>query len=100
MGGIESALKKATEAANGKDIRLGGGVSLVRAYLKMGLIHEMHLAISPILLGTGEHLLQGINLLNLGYSCTEHVPSAKATHVVFSKRNIRHSEFGSTPDCT
>ncbi len=83
--GIKSALKRATEAAKGKDIRLGGGVSLVREYLKAGLIHEMHFAISPVLLGTGEHLLQGIDLVKLGYHCTEHVPSAKATHVVFCK---------------
>src|SRR5262245_21777079 len=59
--GIHAALKRATEATNGKDIRLGGGVSTIRQYLRDGLIDEMHLAISPVLLGSGEHLLAGID---------------------------------------
>ncbi len=84
--GIESALKKAVEAANGKDVRLGGGVSVIREYLKAGLVDEMHLAIAPVLLGQGEHLLLGIDLLRLGYRCVEYVPSAKATHVVLRKQ--------------
>ena len=83
--GIESALKQATKAANGKDIRLGGGVSTIRQYLNAGLIDELHLAIAPVLLGTGEHLLSGIDLCKLGYQCIEHIPSASATHVVLRK---------------
>jgi dihydrofolate reductase len=84
--GIEAALKRATDAAEGKDVRLGGGVATIRQYLRAGLVDEMHLAISPVLLGAGEHLLAGIDLAKLGYACTEHVPSAKATHVVLTKR--------------
>ena len=84
--GIHEALKRATQAANGQDIRLGGGVATVRQYLSARLIDEMHLAISPILLGSGEHLLGGIDALKLGYQCTEHVPTTKATHVVLTKR--------------
>jgi dihydrofolate reductase len=84
--GIETALKRATEAANGKDIRLGGGVATIRQYLAAGLIDEMHLAISPVLLGSGEHLLGGIDAVKLGYQCTEHVATAGATHVVLTKR--------------
>jgi dihydrofolate reductase len=84
--GIEAALKQATEAAAGKDIRLGGGVATIRDYLKAGLIDEMHLAISPTLLGSGEHLLGGIDLTRLGFECTEHVPTASATHVVLTRR--------------
>jgi dihydrofolate reductase len=84
--GIEAALKRATEAAGGKDIRLGGGVATIREYLKAGLIDEMHLAISPTLLGSGEHLLGGIDLTKLGFECTEHVPTASATHVVLTRR--------------
>ena len=83
--GIASALKKAKEAAKGKDIRVGGGVATIREYLKAGLIDDMHLAISPLLLGSGEHLLQGIDLKNLGYRCIEHVPTETATHVVIGK---------------
>ena len=84
--GIEAALARAKEAAGGKDIRLGGGVATIRQYLKAGLIDEMHIAISPILLGGGEHLLEGIDLPALGYECSEHVPTPKATHIVLSKR--------------
>ena len=83
--GIESALKKASEAAKGRDVRLGGGVSTIREYLKSGLVDEIHLAVAPALLGTGEHLLSGIDLPKIGYRCVEYVPSAKATHVVLTK---------------
>ncbi len=84
--GINSALTRATEAANGQDIRLGGGVSTIRQYLHAALIDEMHLAISPVLLGTGEHLFGGIDALKLGYQCTEHAATANATHVVLTRR--------------
>jgi len=84
--GIEAALKRAFEAAGGKDVRLGGGVATIRAYLRAGLIDEMHLAIAPVLLGSGEHLLGGIDLVKLGYARSEHVPTANATHVVLTRR--------------
>jgi dihydrofolate reductase len=87
--GIQAALKRATEAAVGQDIRLGGGVATIRQYLRAGLVDEMHLAISPVLLGSGEHLLAGIDAPKLGYQCTEHVPTTNATHVVLAKRNPR-----------
>ena len=83
--GIQAALERATEAANGKDIRVGGGVATIRQYLRAGLIDEMHLAISPVLLGSGEHLFEGIDLLQLGYQCSEHVSTPNATHVVLSR---------------
>jgi dihydrofolate reductase len=85
-GGIHTALERAREAANGKDIRLGGGVATVREYLRDGLIDEMHLAVSPVLLGSGEHLLAGIDTPKLGYKCTEHVATPNATHVVLGRR--------------
>jgi len=83
--GIQAALERATEAANGKDIRVGGGVATIRQYLRAGLIDEMHLAISPVLLGSGEHLFEGIDLLQLGYQCSKHVSTPNATHVVLSR---------------
>jgi dihydrofolate reductase len=85
-GGIHEALKRATEAAGGRDIRLGGGVATIQQFLRAGLVDEMHLAISPVLLGSGEHLFDGVDALKLGYSCTEHVATPSATHVVLSKR--------------
>src|SRR5262249_30852599 len=84
--GIEAALKRATAAAAGKNVRVGGGVATIRQYLQAGLIDEMHLTLSPVLLGRGEHLLAGIDLAKQGFECTEHVASEKATHVVLRKR--------------
>ena len=86
-GGILEVLNRATDAAGGQDVRLGGGVSTIRQYLQERLVDEMHLAISPVLLGSGEHLLGGIDLLSLGYERAEHVPTAQATHVVLRKRH-------------
>ncbi len=83
--GPEAALARAREAAAGKDIRLGGGVASVREYLKAGAIDELHLVVSPVLLGRGEHLLGGIDTAALGYRVTEHVASEYATHVVLQK---------------
>jgi dihydrofolate reductase len=84
--GIESALARAKQAAQGKNVRLGGGAATIRQYLAQGLIDELHLALSPTLLGSGEPLLAGIDLVALGYSCTERVASPHATHVVLTKR--------------
>jgi dihydrofolate reductase len=83
--GIQTALRRATEVAKDQDIQLMGGVSIIRQYLSAGLIDEMHFAIAPILLGSGEHLLAGIDTPKLGYRCIEHVTTAKATHVVLKK---------------
>jgi dihydrofolate reductase len=80
--GIHAALDRAREAAASQDIRLGGGAETLREYLKARLVDEMHLAVSPILLGSGEHLLAGLDLPALGYRCAESVPSARATHYV------------------
>ena len=83
---IHDAFKQAADAAGGQDIRLGGGVSTIRQYLEAGLVDEMHLAIAPVLLGSGEHLLSGVDLPALGYERTEHVPTPGATHVVVARR--------------
>ncbi len=84
--GIRAALRRASEAANGRDVRLGGGVATIRQYLQAGLIDEMHVAISPILLGSGESLFAGIDLVKLGYRCSEHVSTPSAMHVILTKR--------------
>lgn len=83
--GIHAALKRATEAADGRDVRLGGGVATIRQCLAAGLIDDMHLALAPTLLGSGEALFAGIDLPKLGYHCSEHVPTANATHVVLAR---------------
>jgi dihydrofolate reductase len=84
--GIHAALERALDAAKGQDVRLGGGVATIQQYLRAGLIDEMHLAMSPVLLGAGECLLAGIDAPKLGYQCTEHVASPNATHFVITKR--------------
>jgi len=83
--GIHAALELATEAAGGQDVRVGGGVATIRQYLQAGLVDEMHLVVSPVLLGRGEHLLAGIDMKHLGFECTEHAASEKATHVVLTR---------------
>jgi dihydrofolate reductase len=85
--GIHSALEQATAAAGGQDVRLGGGAATIRQYLEAGLIDEMHLAIRPVLLGSGEHLLNGIDLRALGYECARHVAGERASHVFLRKRS-------------
>lgn len=79
--GIESAVEKAVAAANGKDVRVGGGASTVRQLLSASLIDEMHLAVGPVLLGGGEPLFQGIDMHALGYRCDEVIPGERATHM-------------------
>ena len=83
--GIESALKQAKAAAGDKDITLGGGVATVREYLRAGLVDEMHLAISPTLLGSGEHLLKDIDLTKSGYQSVEYFPSPNVAHILIRK---------------
>lgn len=83
--GIHAALSRAKEAANGMDIRVCGGVSTVRQYLKEALVDELRIAIAPILLGRGEHLFDGIDLVKLGYKCVQTIPSSRAMHIIIAK---------------
>jgi dihydrofolate reductase len=86
--GLRAALERATEAAHGQDVRLGGGVATIRQCLRAGLVDQMHLAIAPVLLGSGEHLFAGLDAVALGYRCTEHVATPDATHVVLTRRAL------------
>jgi dihydrofolate reductase len=85
--GIEAALRRAADAADGRDIRLGGGVATIRQYLQAGLIDEMHVAISPTFLGSGEPLFAGLDVPKLGYRCSRHVATPNVTHVVLTKQS-------------
>jgi dihydrofolate reductase len=89
-GGIGEALDSACEAAEGKNVRIVGGVNTIQQYLREGLIDEMHIAISPVLLGSGERLFQGVDLRTLGYECIEYVASEKATHVVLRHQSRKN----------
>jgi dihydrofolate reductase len=84
--GIHAALEQAKAAAGDRDVRIGGGVSTIRQYLRAGLIDELHLAVGPVLLGSGEHLLHDIDLRASGYECAEHVAGERAMHVFLRKR--------------
>ena len=84
-GGADEALARAREAAGERDVRVGGGAATIRQYLQAGRIDELHVAISPVLLGTGEPLLTGLDLPALGYRVREHVTTPKALHVVFAR---------------
>jgi dihydrofolate reductase len=83
--GIQAAMKAATEAAKGKDVRLGGGVATIHQYLRARLVDEMHVAVAPVLLGAGESFFGGVNLPELGYRISEHVPERNVTHLVFTR---------------
>ncbi|HET7922766.1 MAG TPA: dihydrofolate reductase family protein [Gammaproteobacteria bacterium] len=83
--GIQSALEQARAAAGKLDVRLGGGVASVRQYLEVGLIDELHLAVRPVLLGSGEALFSGLNLRALGYECVKQVAGKRASHVFLQK---------------
>ena len=85
-GGIHAALDLARGAAGGLDVRVGGGVATVRQYLKAGLVDEMHLAVAPVLLGSGERLFDGIDIPGLGYENVEQVSTRNATHLVLRRR--------------
>ena len=84
--GIHAALELARAAAGGRHVRVGGGVATIRQYLQAGLIDELHLAVRPVLLGSGEHLLNGLDMRSLGYECTKSVAGERATHVFLRKR--------------
>lgn len=83
--GIEAALEEAKKAANGKEIRIGGGVSTLRQYIQAGHIDELHIAISPLFLGAGEHLFAGIDMTALGYKQIQTIAGENATHLIIKK---------------
>jgi dihydrofolate reductase len=83
--GIHAALEQARLAAAGQDVRVGGGVATIRQYLEARLIDELHLAVRPVLIGSGEHLLNGINMRALGYTCAESIAGERATHIIVRK---------------
>lgn len=84
-GGIHEALDRARESANGMDVRIGGGTNVIQQYLRESLIDELHFAISPVLLGRGERLFEGVDLRTLRYECVDFAASEKATHVVLRR---------------
>lgn len=83
--GINAALEQAFDSANGKDVRLGGGVNTIRQYLKAQLIDELNLVVSPVILGSGENLFMNLDLTSLGYKCVKNISSEKAMHLVIKK---------------
>lgn len=84
--GIESALERAVAAAEGKDVRVGGGASTVQQYLKAGLLDELHVVTVPLLLGSGERLFDNLDRESEGYACVEFAASADAAHFRFAPR--------------
>jgi dihydrofolate reductase len=85
--GEESALRQASEAAQGRDVRIGGGVSTIRQYLQARLIDQMHLAVAPVFLGAGESLFAGLDMRTLGYACTERVSTPNAVHLLVNRQD-------------
>jgi dihydrofolate reductase len=90
-GGIREALERAREAANGKDVRIGGGPNTIQQYLREGLIDELHIAIAPVVLGEGERLFDGVDLRSPGYECDRVVASENATHVILRRKDGKNT---------
>ena len=86
-GGIHEALDRARAAAGEKDVRIGGGAATIRQFLREGLVDELHLAVRPILMGSGENLFEGLDMSALGYECRQHAASEHALHVVVARRS-------------
>jgi len=84
-GSPQDILERAREVAGGKDVQICGGVSTVRAYVLAGLVDEIHLAVSPVFLGSGENLLRDLDLPKLGFKVAQHAVGARATHVVLTR---------------
>jgi dihydrofolate reductase len=83
--GIHAALERARDAAGARDVKIGGGVSTVRQYLRAGLVDELHLAISPVLLGRGEAMFESLDLPALGYRVVDSTATDLATHVMLGR---------------
>lgn len=96
--GLGTAVRLALEAAEGRDVRLGGGVATVQQGLQAGLVDEMHVAVAPVLLGRGERLFAGVDMVELGYECAEHVATPGATHVVMRRRSQKSAEPAAASD--
>ncbi|WP_433759811.1 dihydrofolate reductase family protein [Nocardia sp. CA-135398] len=80
----EEVLRQAFKAADGQDVRLAGGSSAIRQFLRAGLVDQMHLAVVPILLGAGERLYDDLDALP-GYEINSVLHSPAVTHVTFTK---------------
>jgi dihydrofolate reductase len=85
--GAAAALRQASDAAQGKDVRIGGGAATIRQYLLARLIDDMHLAVSPVFLGAGEFLFAGLDMRALGYACAERVSTPNATHLIVTRQS-------------
>lgn len=98
--GIEAALERAFEAAGGKDVRLGGGAEAIQQYLRAGLIDHLHVAITPVLLGSGERLFDDVGDALSDYRVTEFAGADGVTHAVLisivSPSSTRKSLSGSS----
>jgi dihydrofolate reductase len=79
------ALQQAVQVANGKDVRIGGGPSMVRDYLKAGLVDRLHVAVAPILLGRGIRLWDGLRGLETGYTVTSETAESGTIHLTFQR---------------
>ena len=84
--GMASAFAQAKAAAGDRDIRIGGGAATVRQFLQAQLVDELHLAVRPVLLGSGESLWNGMDMRSLGYEVKEVIQGERATHVMVGKR--------------
>ena len=78
-------LAEATEAAGGLDVRVGGGVSTARDFLRAGLVDDLHVMVAPIVLGRGTRLWDDLRGLELTHQVTTEVAESGTIHVTFTR---------------
>ncbi|NEM90480.1 dihydrofolate reductase family protein [Galbitalea soli] len=81
----EEALARAREYAGDLDVRVGGGVSVVRSFLAAGLVDQLHVMVSPVILGRGVRLFDELRGLDLGYTVSSELSESGAIHVTFAR---------------
>jgi dihydrofolate reductase len=81
----EDALARARKQAGGGDIRVGGGASVARDFLRAGLVDRLHVAITPIVLGRGGRLWDDLRALERDYTVTSEVAESGVIHVTFAR---------------
>lgn len=79
------ALKAARASANGQDVRLGGGAETIRAFLAAGLVDYLHVVVTPLVLGRGSRLWEGLEGLEKDYRIEATSSPAGVTHLTFTR---------------
>ncbi|WP_254666612.1 dihydrofolate reductase family protein [Humibacillus sp. DSM 29435] len=79
------ALERARGAAGGQDVRIGGGTGVVRDFLRAGLVDHLHVSITPIVLGRGAWLWDGLRMVDSDFTVTSETAESGTIHVTYRR---------------